>query len=230
MNHEIVSGIVNSLPIEKMVAAPLTAAIQAQSQMSMAMAQFIDTVGITKNDEGKDEIRMVTFKYDEVMEDPKDPEKTKTVARHIQAPFLAMTGIPNLAVESVNIDFELEVKTAETDTSKTEVSAKNESDASWKSWWSPVAASTKFTGSVSNSRETTRHTDTRAKYSFNVSARKQPAPEAFMRIIDAITNGVAKPTNRELKNNLLEDAKSETNDTSGGNKKNANNKKDEEQK
>lgn len=32
MNHEIVGGIINSLPIEKMVAAPLIAAIKAQSQ------------------------------------------------------------------------------------------------------------------------------------------------------------------------------------------------------
>jgi hypothetical protein len=199
MNHEVVSGIINSLPIEKMIAAPLTAAIQAQSQMSMAMAQFIDTVGITKDGE----IRMVTFKYDEMMQDPANPANTKSETRYIQAPFLAMTGIPNLAVESVNIDFELEVKTAETDVSKSQSEFKNETEAKWSSWWSPGSASTKFTGSVSNSRETTRHTDTRAKYSFNVSARKQPAPEAFMRIVDAITNGVAKPTEQEKKSNLL---------------------------
>jgi hypothetical protein len=198
MNHEVVSGIINSLPIDKMIAAPFTAAIQAQSQMSMAMAQFIDTVGITKDGE----IRMVTFKYDEMVEDP-ETKKTTSTTRYIQAPFLAMTGIPNLAVESVNVDFELEVKTAETDTSKSQAELKNETDAKWSSWWSPLSASTKFTGSVSNSRETTRHTDTRAKYSFNVSARKQQTPEAFMRIIDAITNGVAKPTEVEKKRNLL---------------------------
>ncbi|MCL2697361.1 MAG: DUF2589 domain-containing protein [Oscillospiraceae bacterium] len=61
MNHEIVSGIVNNLPIEKMVAAPLTAAIKAQSQMSMEMAKFIDNVGVDKDGN----IRMVTFKYQE---------------------------------------------------------------------------------------------------------------------------------------------------------------------
>lgn len=199
MNHEIVSGIINSLPIDKMISAPLTAAIQAQAQMSMGMAHFIENVGIDSNGN----IRMVTFKYDETMEDPKDPEKTINTTRYIQAPFLAMTGIPNLAVESVNIDFELEVKTAEDEKTSTTAEAKSETEGKYSSWWSPVSVSTKFTGSVSNTRETTRHTDTRAKYSFNVTARKQAPPEAFMRIVDAITNGVAKPTSQEKTSNLL---------------------------
>ena len=204
MNHEVVSGIVNSLPIERMVAAPLTAAIQAQGQMSMLMAQFIDTVGITK--EG--EIRMVTFKYEENTQTTNPdgtPATPEVKTRYIQAPFLAMTGIPNLAVETVNIDFELEVKTAEDEKSLNNNDLKNESEAKWSKWWSPVTASTKFTGSVSHSREQTRHTDTRAKYSFNVTARKQAPPEAFMRIIDAVTNAAANPTIQEKKNNLLAD-------------------------
>ncbi|MDR3020446.1 MAG: DUF2589 domain-containing protein [Treponema sp.] len=197
MNHAVVGGIINSLPIDRMISEPLSAAIRAQAQMSMAMAQFIDTVGITKDGD----IRMVTFKYDEDLQNDAGGFERKT--RYIQAPFLAMTGIPNLAVETVNIDFELEVKTAEHDTSKTESEIKNETEAKWSRWWSPVSASTKITGSVSHSREQTRSTDTRAKYSFNVTARKQVPPEAFMRIIEAITNGVTRPTETERKPNLL---------------------------
>ena len=199
MDHAIVGGIINSLPIEKMISEPFSAAIKAQADMSLAMARFIETVGITKDGE----IRMVTFKYEEEMADAKDPKKTVRTSRYIQAPFLAMTGIPNLAVESVNVDFELEVKTAEDDKSSTTAEIKNETEAKWSKWWSPVSASTKFTGSVSNTRETTRHTDTRAKYSFNVTARKQVPPEAFMRIVDAITNGVAKPSDLPKESNLL---------------------------
>ena len=41
MNHEIVGGIVNNLPIEKMIPAPLVATIQAQSQMSHMLAQYV---------------------------------------------------------------------------------------------------------------------------------------------------------------------------------------------
>lgn len=186
MNHEIVSGIVNSLPIEKMVAAPLVATIKAQSEMSLSLAHFIQDVGIDQNGN----MRMVTLKYEEQAPDPQNPQNTVPQERYIQAPFLAMTGLPNLAVDSADISFDLEVSTAEDDT------AKNTSDAQviteYKSWWSPVTA--KFTGNVTHSSEQTRHTDTRAKYSFQISARKQGTPEAFMRLIDTITNSVANPS------------------------------------
>lgn len=186
MNHEIVSGIVNSLPIEKMVAAPLVAAVKAQSEMSLSLAHFIQDVGI--DDQGN--MRMVTLKYDQTVVDPTDSTKTTTQTQYVQAPFLAMTGLPNLAVESADISFDLEVKTAEEEVNK------NKEDAAvtteYKSWWSPVTA--KFTGTVTHSSDQTRSTDTRAKYSFNISARKQGTPEAFLRIIDAVTNSVANPT------------------------------------
>ncbi len=186
MNHEIVGGIVNALPIEKMVAAPLVATIQAQSEMSLSLAHFIQDVGIDKDGN----MRMVTLKYEENVADPQDPQKSVSTERYIQAPFLAMTGLPNMAIDSADIAFDLEVSTAEEDT------AKNANDANvtteYKSWWTPVTA--KFTGNVTHSSEQTRHTDTRAKYSFSISARKQSTPEAFMRIIDTITNSVANPS------------------------------------
>lgn len=189
MNHEIVSGIVNSLPIEKMVAAPLVAAVKAQSEMSLSLAHFIQDVGI----DDKGNMRMVTLKYDQTVADSSDPTKTTTQTRYVQAPFLAMTGLPNLAVESADIAFDLEVKTAEEEVNKNKEDATVTTD--YKSWWSPVTA--KFTGNVTHSSEQTRSTDTRAKYSFNISARKQGTPEAFLRIIDAVTNSVANPTASE---------------------------------
>jgi hypothetical protein len=216
-----VTGIINELPIEKMVSAPLLAAINAQAQMSMQMAKFIDNVGIDKDGN----IRMVTFKYEETslattdandkpINDP-NTNKPVTTTRYIQAPFLAMTGIPNMAIENVNISFELEVNTATDVKSSTSENVTNETTASYKSWWSPVEASTKFTGSVTHSNEQTRHTDTRAKYSFNVLASKQPAPESFLRIIEAVTNAATKPTDKALTDNLMKDGHGAA--ASGGN-------------
>ncbi len=206
MDHEIVSGIVNSLPIEKMVAAPLVATVKAQSEMSLSLAHFIQDVGIDKDGN----MRMVTLKYEETVADKDKPDETTSRTRYIQAPFLAMTGLPNLAVESADISFDLEVSTAEDDTKKNTEDANVTTE--YKSWWSPVTA--KFTGNVTHSSEQTRHTDTRAKYSFNISARKQGTPEAFLRIIDAVTNSVASPTSVQPKNDtpLIEDGDKKEND------------------
>ena len=148
-----------------------------------ALAHFVKDVGI----DGKGQVRMVTFNYQENVLGADG--KIETQDRHIEAPFLALTGIPNLAIEDVHISFDLEVSTAEDDEKKNQEDAQVET--SHKSWWSPVSA--KFTGNVTHSSSQTRHTDTRAKYTFNVSARKQDAPEGFMRILDAITNQCRYP-------------------------------------
>lgn len=191
MDEKLIGNVINNLPIEKMVAAPLTAAMKAQSEMSVALANYIQSVGMDSNGN----IRMVTFNYQDYNNQGKRTE------RHIEAPFLAMTGIPNLAVEDVDVSFELSIAAAEEENQKGK--AKTDITASSK-WFSPVSA--KMTGSVSHSSSQTRTTDTRAKYSFHVSARKQQAPEALMRIIDTITEHAAKPIEgkKEPKNqNLL---------------------------
>lgn len=201
MNHEIVGGIVNNLPIEKMIAAPLVATIQAQSQMSHMLAQYVQDVGIDSDGN----VRMVTMKYSENTVDTQGNPSSQD--RYIQAPFLALTGIPNLAIEDVNISFDLEVSTAEEDVVKN--NADSTVNTEYRSIWSPVTA--KFSGTVSHSSEQTRRTDTRAKYSFNVNARKQGTPEGLMRIIDAVTNAVANPTSAEKRNNLVEATGTENN-------------------
>lgn len=94
-----------------------------------------------------------------------------------------MTGIPNLSMELVTIDFEMEISTSDTSTSSTDVGASV----------SGGCFGVKFSGSVSHKSEQTRKSDTRSKYTFHVEARKQETPEPLMRIIEAITNDVTKP-------------------------------------
>lgn len=172
--------------------APLVAAVKAQSEMSQSLAHFIQDVGIDKDGN----MRMVTLKHAEQLTDPGNPSQSSSQERYIQAPFLAMTGLPNLAIDTADISFDLEVSTAEDDAAKN--SADSQVTSEYKSWWSPVTA--KFTGNVTHSSEQTRHTDTRAKYSFNISASKQRTPEAFMRIIAAVTNAVALPSSSQPAN------------------------------
>lgn len=196
---QLISNVVNNLPIDKMISAPLTASIKAQSEMSMAMAQFINSVGLDEN--GK--IRMVNFNY-------ADTSNGGNTERHIQAPFIAITGVPNLAIESVDISFELSISSAETSNSNT--SESTNLDVKSNRWFSPVTAS--MTGSVSHSSSQTRSTDTRAKYSFQISARKQGTPEALQRIIDAITDSTANPQNNSSnENNLLPNSGASTNNS-----------------
>ena len=65
-----------------------------------------------------------------------------------------------------------------------------------------------FSASLSHSSEQTRKTDTRAKYSFHVEARKQEQPEALMRIVEVMVNAATNPTSEKPQlDNLKEEDK-----------------------
>ncbi|SPO61515.1 conserved protein of unknown function [Pseudomonas inefficax] len=50
------------------------------------------------------------------------------------------------------------------------------------------------TGSFSHNSTQTRKTDTRARYAFNTTLKRQDPPEAMMRVIDFLTDAATKPT------------------------------------
>lgn len=181
MDHKLVGGVINSLPIETMVAAPLMAAVKAQKEMSLQLADYINSVGIDQ--EGN--VRVVTFNYKDKLIG--ENGEVTPVERSVQAPFLALTGIPNFAMETVEINFELEVKTAEMD--KKSLDAKAEAEASGKFF----GVRFKMNASVAHHSEQTRQTDTSAKYSFKVTAQRQAPPESLMRVLDIMTNSLANP-------------------------------------
>ena len=161
-----------AIPIESLVASPLVAVVDAQKQLSASMYNFIKEVALDENGN----VKNVNFNYSAV-------ENGEKVEKTISAPFIAMTGIPNLSMELVTIDFEMEISTSDTSTSSTDVGASV----------SGGCFGVKFSGSVSHKSEQTRKSDTRSKYTFHVEAKKQDTPEPLMRIIEAITNDVTKP-------------------------------------
>ena len=199
MGHEAIGSIINSLPIGPMVAAPVLAAVEAQKSISKGLAEYVNEVGLDSNGN----VRMVTFQYKEQVKD--NQGQVSDADRYIQAPFLALTGLPNFAMEEVNVSFDLEVNTAEAE--KSETTAGSSSDGKIGFFFGPKV---NFSASVSHKSEQTRTTDTRAKYSFNVCARRQGPPESFMRLIDAVTATVANPsqTKPALSDNLLQDPSS----------------------
>lgn len=176
-----------AIPIEALVASPLVAVVDAQKQLSASMYNFIKEVALDENGQ----VKNVYFNYEA-------NENGQSVKKTISAPFIAMTGIPNLAMELVTIDFEMEINTSDSSTLSTEVGASA----------SGGFFGVKFSGSVSHKSEQTRKSDTRSKYTFHVEARKQETPETLMRIIEAITEDVTK------KATLPEGGENPTNPTS----------------
>lgn len=199
MANNPVSGLIGSLPIEHMVAAPILAALKAHVAATQAFADFFTDVCMYK-DGG---VKMIRFLYEQTEMDDAGNPTGKVNKRAIDMPFFAAIPLPAMGVDKVNIKFELEINTIEENKSKTETSIAVDVKYGFGPW------GVKVQGKLSHARENTRKTDTRSKYSFEIEASRQEPPEALMRVIDAILE-VAKAVPAESAPKLPEPAPAPT--------------------
>jgi hypothetical protein len=185
------------LPMGDLVGAPLMAACDAQVRLAQATADFIDTVGFEKNADGKStgKTRTSEFKFSRPVQDAEGNWKDEAV--EMVVPLLSIVKVPTLAVETVDITFDMEVKTSTND--KSSVDSSTSFGASWGGFGAKVSVS----GSVTTHKENTRTSDNSAKYHVNVQARDAGMPEGLARVMDilqtAVVPKVGKPTEAKEK-------------------------------
>ena len=158
------------LPIEQLISAPLVAAAEGQKSLAATTAAFIQEVGMDKDGNTKS----VAFKY---------ADGSESVA--LDVPLLSIINIPSLSVDSIDVEFEMEVGTQSASKSSTDSSAELNVKAGWGCW------SASFTGKVSHHSENSRSSDTSAKYSISVKG-KQEKPEGLMKVLDMLNNSIGK--------------------------------------
>jgi hypothetical protein len=176
-----VGSVFNALPLDRMITIPLMAMVQAQVQASKAYVDFLLAVCIK---DGK--AVAVQFDYDETLTDS-EGKITGAMKRTIRVPLMAAVVHPCICIEEGTIDFELTVSQAEEEKSSTAGEATLEATVGW----GPFKVSVH--GSLSHKSEQTRKTDTRAKYTIHITAKRQPAPEGLQRIIDHLVDAATKP-------------------------------------
>lgn len=176
-----VGSVFNALPLDRMITIPLMAMVQAQVQASKAYVDFLLAVCIK---DGK--AVAVQFDYDETLTDS-EGKITGVIRKTIRVPLMAAVVHPCICIEEGTIDFELTVSQAEEEKSSTAGEATLEATVGW----GPFKVSVH--GSLSHKSEQTRKTDTRAKYSIHITAKRQPAPEGLQRIIDHLVDAATKP-------------------------------------
>ena len=158
------------LPIENLIAAPLLAAAKGQKSLAATTAQFITEVGMDSIGNTKS----VKFNYD---------DGSEHVA--LDVPLLSIINIPSLCVDSIDVEFEMEVSTQTASKSSTDSSAELTVKGGFGCW------SASFTGKVSHHSENSRKSDTSAKYSVSVKG-KQEKPEGLMKVLDMLNNSIGK--------------------------------------
>ena len=162
------------IPIADLVAAPLVAVSDSQKRLAQSAFEFMQEIGF--NEEGK--TRMVEFNLQRPIEGSTTPQDIT-----VQAPFIGLVPLPNLLIDDVQVDFQMEVTATETSTEKsnTEGSSSTNCFGGW---------SVNLGGKVSSSRENTCSTNQTARYQVDESNRQQRQTEGLSKLKDIMASCV----------------------------------------
>lgn len=181
------------LPMADLIGAPLTAACDSQLKLASATATFIETIGFEAPVDGKaGKPRTARFQFNRPVQKGIGTDGKPEIGQELvelEVPMLAIVNIPNLSIQKVDINFEMEVKSSFSQVEKNE--SQGSFQAEMKLGWGIFSAKVNVQGSVSASKETTRKSDNSAKYSVSVHAEDKGMPEGLARVLDIMQSSVA---------------------------------------
>ena len=182
------------LPMDSLIGGPLTAACDSQVKLARATADFIKVIGFlppTSPDKEVGETRIAAFKFKRPVEKPDSNGVIQIVEEDVEldVPLLAIVNVPNLSITTVDITFDMEVKSSFSTTAGVDTSASTSASAS--AGWGPFSAKVTVQGKVSAHKETTRTSDNSAKYHVSVHAEDRGMPEGLARVMDILQTAIA---------------------------------------
>lgn len=188
------------LPMQDLIGGPLKAASDSQIQLAQATANFIKVIGFKEPAQGAgpDDVgdpRIAKFTFKRPVQQPADSSATGGPAPiametvEMDVPMLAIVNIPALSIKNVDITFDMEVSSSESNTESKD--SEMSLDASASVGWGVFKATVKVHGKVATHKENTRKSDNSAKYHVEVHARDDGMPEGLSRVLDIMQSAVA---------------------------------------
>lgn len=179
----------SGLDMGALIGGPLKAACDAQVMLAKATSDFIQNVGMDAEDEnGIRKVRTVDFSF----ERPSTAEDGKGIGTEkvsLSVPLLSIVKVPTLAVDDVNVTFDMEVKSS---VRSEKSSDKNLGiDAKMGLKVGPFTADVSIKGSISAHESNTRSSDNSAKYHVEVHAKDTGMPEGLAKVLDILASASA---------------------------------------
>lgn len=172
-----IANMMSGLPMSELIGGPLISVVSAQRDLAQVMIDYVTDVGLESPESGN--ARLLKFSIDRPI---LKGDELSTTNITVQAPILGMLPVPQLLVDVVNIDFQMEVS-ANT-SSKSNTSAEVSASASGGFFGQKYSVQ----GKVSTSKENTRSTNQSAKYQVHVEAKQQPQTECMAKLLDILAS------------------------------------------
>lgn len=184
------------LPMADLIGSPLSAACDANLKLAKATADFINTVGFETDKDGNKTIRNADFLFNRpvITYDGDGKQVIQQEKVSIDVPLLTIVQVPSLKVDSVDVMFDMEIKSSEKIDESKSSSGTLSGSAGLKIGL--FNASVNFKGNISAHKDNTRQTDKSAKYHVEVKASDHGMPEGLARVLDLMNQAIA-PTSVE---------------------------------
>lgn len=190
----------SGLPMGALIGGPLNAAAQANANMAFTQTQYLLNTCFVKEDKGGYSPIMIdmTLKRGVITPPAKegDDPKIDIVDTTFNLPVLTILPLNSLAVETVDINFEMEVNSSFSEQQEKTSSTEKQGTASFeaKAGWGPFSVEIKGSASYDSKDSETHSThyqkSNSAKYTVNVHAGQLPLPKGVNTIIEAFTNSI----------------------------------------
>ena len=186
----------NNLPFEDIIGGPLNACIKAQAEAAISTVNFIQSVGMTTDSEGKTQAIYVVFSY---------IQNGRRV--NISVPLLTIVPIPYIAISDISIDFKAAISAVETtnDEDQDSIETAEEREASVKKGggWLTKKRTAKMKSSISTKRDSksTRESSYSIEATLDVSVRAgaESIPAGLSKVLELLTGSVdIVPTNGDI--------------------------------
>ena len=185
------------LPMEDLVGGPLNAAAKANAAMALSQTKFMmDTCFSKKGDVYQPIMIQMSLDRGVINKDDNGQPIIKTVTTGFNLPLLTILPINSLAVDTVDVSFEMEVKSSYSETENESSSSESQGEGSFetKIGWGPLSVTIKGSASYASRDSSTHDThyekSNSAKYTVNVHAGQLPLPKGVNTIIEAFTQAI----------------------------------------
>lgn len=197
----------SGLPIDSLIGGPLIATTKANANMAFTQTQFLLDNCFKKVVTGSGDT--ATTNYEPIMiqmnltnnvitpGDPTTTPPTETMVTPFTTvfnlPILTIMPLNSLAVNSVDVNFEMEVQSSSTQNSKSETTGENgfEEKVGWGPFSVTILGSASYDSKESITANSHYKKNNTAKYSIAVHAGQMPLPQGVLTIIDAYSKNIS---------------------------------------
>lgn len=182
---ETVGDQFKGLDMHSLIAEPLMVACEAQSMLAASTTKFIQDAGLEKAKDGKSEIKTTAFSFQRGLLG-ENGENIGTQTVNMEVPLLAIVKIPTLAIDDINVTFDMDVTSVECSEKSSDQGGTRAENA--RIGFGPFSAKVNIKGSVASHEKNTRSTDNAKKYQVSVEAKDAGIPEGLERMLEILAN------------------------------------------